>query len=127
MLRCMLKAKIHRATVTDSNINYEGSITVDAELLEAAGIRPYEKVSIADINNGERFETYVIAGERGSGVMCVNGAAARKVQVGDLIILFGYGYLAEGEVGEDYAPTVVQVDERNRIVAPQAVAAGAAA
>ena len=93
MLRCLLKAKIHRATVTDCNINYEGSITVDADLLRAADILPYEKVSVADINNGERFDTYVIPGENGSGVMCVNGAAARKVQIGDLIILFGYGYV----------------------------------
>jgi len=111
----MLKAKIHRATVTDCNIDYEGSITVDSTLLEAAEIRPYEKVSIADINNGERFETYVLPGEPGSGVMCVNGAAARKVQVGDLIILFGYGYLTEAEVAGDFAPTVVLVDADNRI------------
>jgi len=111
----MLKAKIHRATVTDCNIDYEGSITVDSTLLEAAEIRPYEKVSIADINNGERFETYVLPGEPGSGVMCVNGAAARKVQVGDLIILFGYGYLTEAEVAGDFAPTVVLVDGANRI------------
>jgi len=115
MLRCMLKAKIHRATVTDCNIDYEGSITVDSTLLEAAQIRPYEKVSIADINNGERFETYVLPGEPDSGMMCVNGAAARKVQVGDLIILFGYGYLREAEVADDYAPTVVLVDGDNRI------------
>jgi len=111
----MLKAKIHRATVTDCNIDYEGSITVDSTLLEAAQIRPYEKVSIADINNGERFETYVLPGAPGSGMMCVNGAAARKVQVGDLIILFGYGYLREAEVADDYAPTVVLVDSDNRI------------
>jgi len=116
MLRCMLKAKIHRATVTDCNIDYEGSITVDSTLLEAAQIRPYEKVSIADINNGERFETYVIPGEANSGMMCVNGAAARKVQVGDLIILFGYGYLNEAEMVDDFAPTVVLVDGANHIV-----------
>jgi len=114
----MLKAKIHRATVTDCNIDYEGSITVDSTLLESAQIRPYEKVSIADINNGERFETYVLPGEPDSGVMCVNGAAARKVQVGDLIILFGYGYLREAEVADDYAPTVVLVDAANRIANP---------
>jgi len=116
MLRCLLKAKIHRATVTDCNINYEGSITVDVSLLRAADILPYEKVSVADINNGERFDTYVIPGEAGSGVMCVNGAAARKVQIGDLIILFGYGYLHEGEIAADFAPRVVKVDEHNRMV-----------
>jgi len=115
MLLCMLKAKIHRATVTDCNIDYEGSITVDAALLEAARIRPYEKVSIADIHNGERFETYVLPGEANSGVICINGAAARKVQVGDLIILFGYGYLRATEVAADYTPTVVLVDSANRI------------
>jgi aspartate 1-decarboxylase len=125
MLRCMLKAKIHRATVTDCNINYEGSITVDADLLTAADILPYEKVSVADINNGERFDTYVIPGEAGSGVMCVNGAAARKVQIGDLIILFGYGYLREAVIAADYAPRVVTVDARNRRVAPSAAAAAA--
>jgi aspartate 1-decarboxylase len=125
MLRCMLKAKIHRATVTDCNINYEGSITVDADLLVAADILPYEKVSVADINNGERFDTYVIPGEAGSGVMCVNGAAARKVQIGDLIILFGYGYLREGAIAADYAPRVVTVDAHNRMVASSAAAAAA--
>ncbi|HEX9592293.1 MAG TPA: aspartate 1-decarboxylase [bacterium] len=125
MLRCMLKAKIHRATVTDCNINYEGSITVDADLLVAADILPYEKVSVADINNGERFDTYVIPGEAGSGVMCVNGAAARKVQIGDLIILFGYGYLREEVIAADYAPRVVTVDARNRMVSSPAAAAAA--
>lgn len=123
MLRCMLKAKIHRATVTDCNIHYEGSITVDVELLRAADILPYEKVSVADINNGERFDTYVIPGGPGSGVMCVNGAAARKVQIGDLIILFGYGYLREEEIAADFAPRVVQVDAHNHRVSRSAAEA----
>ena len=86
----MLKAKIHRATVTQAELNYVGSITVDVELLEQSGIMEYERVHIVDINNGSRFETYTIAGERGSGVMCLNGAAARMVQTGDKIILMAY-------------------------------------
>ena len=86
----MLKAKIHRATVTQAELDYVGSITVDMDLLEQAGILEYEKVQIVDVNNGSRFETYTIAGERGSGVMCLNGAAARMVQTGDKIILMAY-------------------------------------
>ena len=91
----MLKAKIHRATVTQAELDYVGSITVDMDLLEQAGILEYEKVQIVDVNNGSRFETYTIAGERGSGVMCLNGAAARMVQTGDKIILSG-AYLRSG-------------------------------
>ena len=110
----MLKAKIHRATVVQAELNYVGSITVDEELLEKAGIREYEKVQIVDIDNGNRFETYTIAGERGSGMMCLNGAAARCVSVGDKIILMTYAQMDEKEA-ETHKPTVVFVDENNKI------------
>ena len=93
----MLKAKIHRATVTQAELDYVGSITVDMDLLEQAGILEYEKVQIVDVNNGSRFETYTIAGERGSGVMCLNGAAARMVQTGDKIILMAYAQVTPDE------------------------------
>ena len=93
----MLKAKIHRATVTQAELDYVGSITVDMDLLEQAGILEYEKVQIVDVNNGSRFETYTIAGERGSGVMCLNGAAARMVQTGDKIILMAYAQVTPEE------------------------------
>ena len=89
----LLKSKIHRATVTDANLNYEGSITIDTALIDAAGMFVNEKVSVVDINNGERFETYIIPGERYSGIICLNGAAARKVQPGDLIIIMSYAFL----------------------------------
>ena len=107
----MLKGKIHRATVKQAELNYVGSITVDADLLDAAGIYEYEKVAIVDIENGNRFETYTIAGERGSGMICLNGAAARCVSVGDKVIL-----MAPEEVRNGYAPQVVFVDEENKIV-----------
>ena len=96
----MLKAKIHRATVTQAELDYVGSITVDMDLLEQAGILEYEKVQIVDVNNGSRFETYTIAGERGSGVMCLNGAAARMVQTGDKIILMAYAQVTPEEASE---------------------------
>ena len=108
----MLKAKIHRATVTQAELNYVGSITVDMDLLEQSGILEYEKVQIVDINNGARFETYTIAGERGSGVMCLNGAAARMVQTGDKIILMAYADVTPEEAKE-MRPTVVFVDDEN--------------
>ncbi len=111
--RTMLKSKIHRATVTDANLNYVGSITVDTELLQRADIRPYEHVHIVNINNGARLETYAIEGPAGEGDMCLNGAAARLAQPGDLIIVLSYAQYAEAEL-ENYAPIVVQVDERNR-------------
>ena len=112
----MLKGKIHRATVKQAELNYVGSITVDADLLDAAGIYEYEKVAIVDIENGNRFETYTIAGERGSGMICLNGAAARCVSVGDKVILMAYAQLAPEEVRNGYAPQVVFVDEENKIV-----------
>ena len=110
----MLKAKIHRATVTQAELDYVGSITVDMGLLEQAGIREYEKVQIVDVNNGSRFETYTIAGERGSGVMCLNGAAARMVQTGDKIILMAYAQVTPEEASE-LRPTVLFVDEKNKV------------
>lgn len=108
----MLKTKIHRATVTQAELDYVGSITVDMDLLEQAGILEYEKVQIVDVNNGSRFETYTIAGERGSGVMCLNGAAARMVQTGDKIILMAYTQVTPEEAKE-LRPTVLFVDEKN--------------
>ena len=112
----MLKGKIHRATVKQAELNYVGSITVDADLLDAAGIYEYEKVAIVDIENGNRFETYTIAGERGSGMICLNGAAARCVSVGDKVILMAYAQLTPEEVSNGYAPHVLFVDEENKIV-----------
>lgn len=113
--RTMMKSKIHRATVTDANLNYVGSITIDTDLLEAADIRPYEQVAVVNINNGERFETYAIEGAPGSGDMCLNGAAARLAQPGDLIIVITYAQYDEAEL-EGFEPTVVHVDEANRAV-----------
>lgn len=110
----MLKSKIHRATVTQAELNYVGSITVDIDLLEQSGIYEYEKVHIVDVNNGARFETYTIAGERGSGVMCLNGAAARMVQTGDKIILMAYADVTPEEAKE-LKPAVVFVDEKNKV------------
>lgn len=110
----MLKAKIHRATVTQAELDYVGSITVDMNLLEQAGILEYEKVQIVDVNNGSRFETYTIAGERGSGVMCLNGAAARMVQTGDKIILMAYAQVTPEEASE-LRPTVLFVNEKNKV------------
>lgn len=110
----MLKAKIHRAIVTQAELDYVGSITVDMDLLEQAGILEYEKVQIVDVNNGSRFETYTISGERGSGVMCLNGAAARMVQTGDKIILMAYAQVTPEEASE-LRPTVLFVDEKNKV------------
>ena len=110
----MLKAKIHRATVTQAELDYVGSITVDMDLLEQAGILEYEKVKIVDVNNVSPFETYTIAGERGSGVMCLNGAAARMVQTGDKIILMAYAQVTPEEASE-LRPTVLFVDEKNKV------------
>ena len=111
----MLKSKIHRAVVTQAELNYVGSITVDSELLQEAGILEYEMVQIVDIENGNRFETYTIAGEPGSGVMCLNGAAARQVQVGDHVIIMCYCQMSPEEVKE-HKPKVVFVDDENKIV-----------
>ncbi|MFC0275519.1 aspartate 1-decarboxylase [Enterococcus devriesei] len=110
----MLKGKIHRATVTQAELNYVGSITIDKELMEASHILEYEKVQIADVDNGERFETYVIAGPRESGMICLNGAAARCVSVGDKIIIMSYCQL-DSEEAKSTKPYVVLVDDDNKI------------
>ncbi|HOG63993.1 MAG TPA: aspartate 1-decarboxylase [Spirochaetota bacterium] len=110
----MLQAKIHRATVTDSDLQYEGSITIDLDLIEAAGMREYQKVQVVDINNGSRFETYIMNGSRGSGTVCINGAAARLVHRGDLVIIFAYCLYDETEL-DGYAPKIILVDDNNRI------------
>ena len=115
MQRVMLKSKIHRATVTDCDLHYVGSITVDPELLEAADIREHEQVHVVDIDNGARFETYTIAGARGSGDLKVNGAAARLVHHGDTVILISYASYAEAEL-DGYEPRVVHVTRENEIV-----------
>ncbi|HWR72612.1 MAG TPA: aspartate 1-decarboxylase [Nitrospirota bacterium] len=115
MLRLMLRAKIHRATVTDANLEYEGSLTVDPVLLETAGILPYEQVSVSNLNNGERFETYVIPGKRGAGEMVLNGPTARKGAKGDKVIVFCYEYYNEQEL-KTYKPKLVYVDEKNAII-----------
>lgn len=110
----MLKGKIHRAVVKQAELNYVGSITVDPGLMEAAGILEYENVQIVDIENGNRFETYTIAGERGSGMICLNGAAARQVLTGDHIIIMAYAQMTPEEA-RDFRPQVVFVDEDNKI------------
>ena len=115
MFRTMFKSKIHRATVTQANLNYMGSITIDSLLMEAADILPNEKVQVVNNNNGARFETYVIEGPKGSGTICLNGAAARLVQQGDSVILITYAVMSNEEC-RNYQPTLVFVDENNRIV-----------
>lgn len=110
----IFKSKIHRATVTEACLNYMGSITIDSELMKAAKIRPNERVQIVDNNNGSRLETYVISGEPGSGIICLNGAAARLVQPGDTVIIISYAWMEEKEADE-YQPVVVMVGEGNRI------------
>jgi aspartate 1-decarboxylase len=119
MRRTMLKSKIHRATVTASDLHYVGSITVDPDLLEAADILEFEQVAVVDVDNGVRFETYTIAGERGSGEVCVNGAAARLVHHGDTIIVISYGVYDPDDM-EHYSPRVVHVDTHNQIIAVDA-------
>lgn len=114
MKRILCRSKIHRATVTDADLNYEGSITIDPDLLEAAGIREYEQVHVANVNTGVRFETYAMTGRRGSGQVVVNGAAARMVQPGDVVIIFCYGVFDEDEL-EGFQPRFIQVDETNQI------------
>ncbi|MBE5701399.1 MAG: aspartate 1-decarboxylase [Sutterella sp.] len=115
MLIEMLKGKIHRARVTQAELNYVGSVTIDRTLMEAAGILEYEKVQIADVDNGERLETYVIAGEAGSGVICLNGAAARCVSTGDKVIIMAYAQVTPEEA-QSFKPKVVFVDDANRPV-----------
>ncbi|HEY6286125.1 MAG TPA: aspartate 1-decarboxylase [Ktedonobacteraceae bacterium] len=114
MQRTMCKGKIHRATVTQANLNYVGSITIDVDLLEAADIYPYEKVQVVNLNNGSRLETYTIAGARGSGVICLNGAAARHAAEGDLVIIMSYGQYDEEEI-RSLEPRLVFVDAANCI------------
>lgn len=114
MLRMMMNGKIHRATVTEADLNYVGSITIDEDLLDAVGMLPNEKVHVVNNNNGARFETYIIAGARGSGVICVNGAAARLVQRGDIVIIISYAYVENTEA-KDHKPTVAIMGEGNTI------------
>lgn len=115
MLISVCKSKIHRATITEANLDYEGSITIDAELMKAADVVEYEKVQIANVSNGERLETYVIKGKPGSGIICLNGAAARKGNKGDIIIIISYG-LIEKEKAASFKPNVVKVDAHNKAV-----------
>lgn len=115
MIRTMFKSKIHRATVTQADLHYVGSLTVDQDLMDAADLLPGEQVAIVDIDNGARLETYLIAGERGSGVIGINGAAARLVQPGDLVIIISYAQLTDAEARE-FAPRVVHVDRSNKII-----------
>ncbi|NLW08106.1 MAG: aspartate 1-decarboxylase [Clostridia bacterium] len=116
MWRIMMKSKLHRARVTEANLNYVGSITIDSELMERAGILPNEKVQVVNNNNGARFETYTIAGPAGSGIICVNGAAARLVQPGDIVIIIAYGIFNDAEA-KTYKPRVLLLDERNKVEA----------
>ena len=118
MQRHLMKSKIHRATITSADLHYEGSLTVDEELLDAADLTTYEEVQVVNVNNGARFSTYVIPGPRGSGVIQLNGAAARQGLPGDLVIVMAYGVYAEEEA-ERHAPSVVFVDSKNRITRPQ--------
>lgn len=115
MMRNMCKSKIHRATVTDANLNYVGSITIDKSLLLPADILPYEMVQVVNVNNGNRFETYVIEGEADSGIICINGAAARLVMPGDLVIIIAYGLYEEHEL-KNWQPRVVYVDRNNKML-----------
>lgn len=114
MILNMLKSKIHCATVTEANLAYMGSITIDEDLMDAAGILRNERVQVVDNNNGARLETYVIPGARGSGVICLNGAAARLAQTGDIVIIMAYAFFTEDEA-KTYEPTVVMVNEKNKV------------
>lgn len=115
MLRTVMNGKLHRARVTEADLNYIGSITIDQDLMDVAGIIPNEKVQVVNNNNGARFETYVIPGERGSGTICLNGAAARLVQPGDIVIIISYCMLDEEEL-KTHQPKVVVLDENNNII-----------
>ncbi|MDD2319668.1 MAG: aspartate 1-decarboxylase [Geobacteraceae bacterium] len=123
MERKMLKSKIHRATLTGADLHYEGSVTIDRDLMDAADILPYEAVCIWDVNNGNRFETYAIEGERGSGVVCVNGAAARLVAPRDLVIIASFSSMSDAEA-QAHEPKLVFVDERNRMIPSRKEIAG---
>lgn len=118
MQRTMCKSKIHRATVTQAELYYEGSLTLDIALMEAADILEYEKVQVVNINNGIRFETYIIVGKRDSGVVCLNGAAARLASVGDEIIIISYGKFKDKEL-KDFKPIKIFVDKKNKVVPEQ--------
>ena len=124
-MRTMLRGKIHRATVTGAELHYEGSVTIDVDLLERADILPYERVDIWNVTNGERFQTYALAGQRGSGVVCINGAAAHKARRGDLVIIAAFTTLSEAEA-RDWQPRCVFVDARNRPVEQRAEHGGQA-
>lgn len=115
MFRHMMKAKIHRARVTEANLNYVGSVTIDEDIINRVGILPNEKVQIVNNNNGERLETYVIPGEKGSGVVCLNGAAARLVQEGDIVIIVSYAMVEEKELA-DFSPKIAIMNEHNNII-----------
>ncbi|KKM08935.1 hypothetical protein SY88_20945 [Clostridiales bacterium PH28_bin88] len=114
MLITLFKSKIHRATVTETNLNYEGSITIDAALMEAAAIRPYERVQVVNNHNGMVFETYAVPGKKNSGTICLNGAAARMGQAGDTVILLTYAMVDDEEI-KNWHPTVIHVDQHNLI------------
>lgn len=114
MRRELFKSKIHRATVTEANLDYEGSVTIDEDLMTAADLLPHERVQVVNVNNGARFETYVLPGEAGTGVVCLNGAAARLGEIGDRVIIISYAHFEEAEAAA-HQPRVVTVDERNRI------------
>ena len=115
MLQTVCKSKLHRATVTEANVHYTGSITLDAELMRAAGLAPYEQVHVVDVDNGARLVTYCIEGPAGSGTVCVNGAAARLIAAGDKVIVIAYAHVTPVEL-EGFAPKIVLLDERNRIL-----------
>ncbi len=120
MLRNMLRSKIHRAHVTEADLNYVGSVTLDRDLLDAAGLLEHEKVLVVNVNNGERFETYTLEGKRGSGIVCMNGACARLVHVGDIVLIMSFTWVEEAEA-KALRPTLVFVDGKNRVVpAPKA-------
>jgi len=115
MLTCILKSKIHRGIITGADVDYMGSITIDKTLMEHANILPFEKVMVASINSGERLETYAIEGESNSGVMCMNGAAAKKIKKGEKVIIFSFAYMEEKELS-GYRPKIIYVDDKNRII-----------
>lgn len=114
MQRHMLKSKIHRATITEADLNYEGSLTIDKDLMDAVDLHPYERIMVYNINNGERFDTYAIVGEPGSGVIGLNGAAARKGMIGDLIIIVSYAFFSEDELS-DYGPKIALLGKSNKV------------
>jgi aspartate 1-decarboxylase len=115
MLTCILKSKIHRGIITGADVDYMGSITIDKTLMEHANILPFEKVMVASINSGERLETYAIEGESSSGVICMNGAAAKKIKKGEKVIIFSFAYMEEKELS-GYRPKIIYVDDKNRII-----------